>query len=574
MTYNKLKVADLKKILTERGLSTKGLKAELVKRLEDYDLAKQNENTENVNESTENSNEKVPESNNDIPTNTATSKEPEKEPIIQDKTVINEKPIVTETPAMPEEIPVKNKIESEESKEETDKKEIKIPNESITKAESKDQQSITSEKIKPLESNEDEKTIINEESTKPISNEKEDKNSKTEEKKEIIQNEIKEDNNNKNNQDSNKEQDRNNKPQSIPNSNNYISKDENKSEIVPQINIAGTSYKEDTKDTTKKTKLNVVDANSKKRALNSDDSNDASSKRKKTDNSNKSSPVDKKPQDTILINNFVRPLVTRTVKELVSQYGEVKNFWMDTIKTHAYVTYTTVEAAEAAYNGINGIKFPEETGRILSVEFLSEEESKEKIKKEEEKKLGINITGVGGKSHTSAPIRGRYGSLMASSTAARIGLPIKTDSFGGRKSESPRTISASIAKVTSQSIKIIGKNKENTESKSIVKSPVYASLFVDKPVQSRVSSRYKRSKETTSSEVSFLHNDKGKESSSKKKPSMDDLFKKTKATPSIYYRPLTKEEADKKEKRENEERIRSRERLKERERESKRSRRY
>jgi len=52
----------------------------------------------------------------------------------------------------------------------------------------------------------------------------------------------------------------------------------------------------------------------------------------------KSSPVDKKPQDTILINNFVRPLVTRTVKELVSQYGEVKNFWMDTIKTHAYVT--------------------------------------------------------------------------------------------------------------------------------------------------------------------------------------------------------------------------------------------
>jgi len=42
MDYSKLKVVDLKKILTERGLTTKGLKADLVKRLQEDDLAKRN----------------------------------------------------------------------------------------------------------------------------------------------------------------------------------------------------------------------------------------------------------------------------------------------------------------------------------------------------------------------------------------------------------------------------------------------------------------------------------------------------------------------------------------------------
>jgi len=215
----------------------------------------------------------------------------------------------------------------------------------------------------------------------------------------------------------------------------------------------------------------------------------------------------------------------------------------------------------------------------------------------------VNISGIGSKSIGSTPIRGRFDSLYAS----RIGIPIKTGKLsqdGSKKSDtspfsaSPTTISpSSIARAAaSQSIKIIGKNKENTESISISSSPIketYASLEVDRAVQSRVSSRYKRSRETPTTEVSFLHNksrkgDDSKSTSDKKspaeedkktkKPTMDDLFKKTKATPTIYYKPLTEEEVKQKEKREIEERIRSRERLRERlrerERENKRSRKY
>ncbi|OUM70695.1 hypothetical protein PIROE2DRAFT_1249, partial [Piromyces sp. E2] len=275
--------------------------------------------------------------------------------------------------------------------------------------------------------------------------------------------------------------------------------------------------------------------------------------------------------------------------------------------------YTSIESAEKACKGINGIKFPEETGKILSVEYISEEESKERIKKEEEKRLSVNISGIGSKSIGNTPIRGRFDSLYAT----RIGIPLKTGKLSpesGKKSDaSPTTTTlispSSIARAAaSQSIKIIGKNKENSESISISSSPVkeetYASLEVERTVQSRVSSRFKRSKETTTpttTEVSFLHksqakgksggddgdgDDGGKTTSDKnkspviddkkkkKKATMDDLFKKTKATPTIYYRPLSEEEVKEKEKRENEERIRSRERLRERERENKRSRRY
>lgn len=167
-------------------------------------------------------------------------------------------------------------------------------------------------------------------------------------------------------------------------------------------------------------------------------------------------------------------------------------------------------------------------------------------------------------------------------------------------SASPTTTISPSSIARAASINIIGKNKENTTSESIniSSSPVretYVVFEINKAVKSKVSSRSKRTNES-SSEVSFLH---GTSSSTKDKENsnsssnnkneknqgktMDDLFKKTKATPVIYYRPLTEEEVKKKEQRENEERIRAREKLKEREkreereereRESKRSRRY
>ncbi|ORX54677.1 hypothetical protein BCR36DRAFT_347592 [Piromyces finnis] len=593
MEYIKLKVTELKELLTKRGLTTKGLKADLIERLEKDDLTKKNSKTEDAKNPTE-----------EI-SNTSSEEKIE-------KNITNSKKESTTGEMKPgQETPIKNN-ETEIPGNQKDNKDIQNKEKIV------DPQSEPIENDKKSEISKEIKTkdqLIVEEIKKPI--ESEDNKIESENKKESDKNinKIKKDSNEEklNKSEINKEDSKNDKDiqeqkkdiineinsnipktEQIEKKDSNVSKKEEISKTTPQIQIVGTSQKENENG----------NANSKKRPLNTDDTSEESSKKKKTDDSDNISQIKTTaPKDTILINNFVRPLIVRSVKELVAQYGEVKSFWMDSIKSHAYVTYTSIESAEAASKGIHGIKFPEETGKILSVEYISEEESKERIKKEEEKILSVSIPGVGSKSLGSTPIRGRFDTLYAS----RIGIPIKTSRLNQENSKksdlssfsvSPSTTisPSSIARAAaSQSIKIIGKNKD-LESISISSSPikeVYASLEVDRIVQSKVSSRYKRTRET--SEVSFLHNSQAQDKSKnqddanktsldkkapvdnekkKKKSSMDDLFKKTKATPIIYYKPLSEEEVKQKEMRENEERIKSRERLRERERESKRSRRY
>lgn len=45
--------------------------------------------------------------------------------------------------------------------------------------------------------------------------------------------------------------------------------------------------------------------------------------------------------NAVYIKGFVRPLILRHVQELIKKYGQVKKFWMDSIKTHCYVIVST-----------------------------------------------------------------------------------------------------------------------------------------------------------------------------------------------------------------------------------------
>uniref|UniRef100_A0AAV1TD65 SAP domain-containing protein n=1 Tax=Peronospora matthiolae TaxID=2874970 RepID=A0AAV1TD65_9STRA len=75
---------------------------------------------------------------------------------------------------------------------------------------------------------------------------------------------------------------------------------------------------------------------------------------------------------TIRIDNFVRPFTLNAVKALVRECGPFVEggFWMDAIKTHCFVTYTSSEIAESSIAALDGKLWPPENGRSLKVKFV------------------------------------------------------------------------------------------------------------------------------------------------------------------------------------------------------------
>ncbi|KAF9940907.1 Apoptotic chromatin condensation inducer in the nucleus [Mortierella alpina] len=87
-------------------------------------------------------------------------------------------------------------------------------------------------------------------------------------------------------------------------------------------------------------------------------------------------PKSAMPSETtrsLTITNFVRPLTVNQVKRMLSEFGEVEVLWMDSIRTHCYVTFTEKESAEKAYAQVKGQIFPKETGRPLEPHFITPE---------------------------------------------------------------------------------------------------------------------------------------------------------------------------------------------------------
>ncbi|KAG0057691.1 hypothetical protein BGZ83_005630 [Gryganskiella cystojenkinii] len=110
---------------------------------------------------------------------------------------------------------------------------------------------------------------------------------------------------------------------------------------------------------------------------------------------------------SLVITNFVRPLTVPQVKRMLSEFGEVEVFWMDNIKSHGYVTFKTVEAAQKAYKNVVGQVFPKETGKPLQALFLTPETAADYVAAAEEaQKSGKRPIIYSGKPVVPTPKRG------------------------------------------------------------------------------------------------------------------------------------------------------------------------
>ncbi|GAB2220504.1 hypothetical protein Droror1_Dr00008162 [Drosera rotundifolia] len=87
-------------------------------------------------------------------------------------------------------------------------------------------------------------------------------------------------------------------------------------------------------------------------------------------------PPVRSPTNSLRIDRFLRPFTLKAVQELLGKTGTVTSFWMDHIKTHCYVTYSSEEEAEKTRSALYNLQWPPNGGRLLIAEFVEPEEVK------------------------------------------------------------------------------------------------------------------------------------------------------------------------------------------------------
>ncbi|KAF6149225.1 hypothetical protein GIB67_026081 [Kingdonia uniflora] len=85
-------------------------------------------------------------------------------------------------------------------------------------------------------------------------------------------------------------------------------------------------------------------------------------------------PSPKSPTTSLRIDRFLRPFTLKAVQELLAKTGSVSSFWMDHIKTHCYVTYSSVEEAAETRKALYNLQWPTNGGRLLVADFVDPQE--------------------------------------------------------------------------------------------------------------------------------------------------------------------------------------------------------
>nr|XP_040027768.1 apoptotic chromatin condensation inducer in the nucleus [Gasterosteus aculeatus aculeatus] len=224
----------------------------------------------------------------------------------------------------------------------------------------------------------------------------------------------------------------------------------------------------------------------------------------------KPSPPRGKVSNIVHISNLVRPFTLGQLKELLSRTGTLleEGFWIDKIKSHCFVTYCSPEEAVATRASLHGVKWPQSNPKVLRVDFCQKDELD--FHKGLADRPAAEDQGPGA-------ARGRPPGLPS--------LLPERDQWAEREREMERREKGRAEREWDRDkVREFGKPGEEKEGG---------------PPRSH--SRERRRKERGKS--------KEKKTEKKEKPAedppaklLDDLFRKTKAAPCIYWLPLTDEE--------------------------------
>lgn len=97
-----------------------------------------------------------------------------------------------------------------------------------------------------------------------------------------------------------------------------------------------------------------------------------------------------KSQNVIHVTELIRTFQLREFEELAAKSGVVKYYWVNKIKSEAYVVYEAAESATSAFKLLNGLQWPKSSAKRLQVAFSTEDEFR-KIVREDAQRGGNPI---------------------------------------------------------------------------------------------------------------------------------------------------------------------------------------
>ncbi|NP_001292511.1 apoptotic chromatin condensation inducer 1b [Danio rerio] len=242
------------------------------------------------------------------------------------------------------------------------------------------------------------------------------------------------------------------------------------------------------------------------------------------------SPPRGKTSNIIHVLHLVRPFTLGQLKLLLNRTGTMveEGFWIDKIKSHCYVTYSTVEEAVATREALHGVKWPASNPKVLRVDFSDQDEldfHKGLISGER--------AGVGHDPKASGP--------SSRPPAAHPPIPPPNHEKEKERERDRDGGSSAVRDQWAERERAMERRERTRSEREWDRDKVKDFGREERDRTRRSRSRERRRRERGKS--------KEKRTEKKEKPEeppvklLDDLFHKTKAAPCIYWLPLTDEQA-------------------------------
>lgn len=221
------------------------------------------------------------------------------------------------------------------------------------------------------------------------------------------------------------------------------------------------------------------------------------------------SPAKNPVSEILYITNLVRPFTLKQLKELLERTGRIKEggFWTDRIKSKCYVQYETTEQAETTRNALHGVNWPIGNGKQLMIEYATEDDMEK------------------AKNPVSLP------------------SPVIPEKFPQKENKAPEVIEKRDRERDRKEEKEPERERRwEPSEREWNKSRDHHRKHSRSPSRGRDKERAKKHSRKSYTPEDVNRKKHKKQDDSVPQKLMDDLFLKTKTTPSIYWQPLTPQE--------------------------------